>query len=123
MILDTGICSVFRKTDSSGAGEMPAPSYTRIHLSWYGELHFETNPANPTSQREDVKTDARIRILQNRAIHNHDVVVLAQVDAVPEVIPGDDERVPVYEVGRAYHGADEDSGELITDLSLVEVEP
>ena len=70
-----------------------------------------------------MKTDARIRILQNRAIHNHDVVVLAQVDAVPEAIPGDDERVPVYEVGRAYHGADEDSGELITDLSLVEVEP
>lgn len=123
MILDSGVCSVFRKVDSSGAGDKPVPSYDRIHVSWYGELHFETNPASPTTKREDIRTDARIRILQNRRINNHDVVLLEDLPDVPTAVPGAACRFPIYEVSRAYHGLDADSGELVTDLSLVEVEP
>jgi hypothetical protein len=115
MILDKGVCSIFRKTDSSGAGMMPAPSYSLMHQSWYGELSFETAPMYRTPKREDVKTDARIRVLQNRAIANHDVVVLKQCSTV---IDGD----VVYEVNRAYHGNDDENGTSITDLSLEVIE-
>lgn len=117
MILDAGICTVFRKVDSSGAGEKPAPSYTRLCQSWYGELAFETAPVSSTASREDVRTDTRIRVHQNRAINNHDVVVLCDVDTVP--LGG----VPVYEVARAFHGTDDEAGELISDLSLEVTEP
>lgn len=115
MILDKGICSIFRKGDTSGAGRMPVSGYALIHQSWYGELSFETSPIYRTQNREDVKTDARIRVLQNRAIANHDVVVLRQCSTV---IDGD----VVYEVNRAYHGNDDENGTSITDLSLEVIE-
>lgn len=81
--------------------------------SWYAELDFATTPARPTDAREEVRTDTRIRILQNRAINNHDRVELEN----------DDGSTTTYEVTRAYHGRDDDSGELITDLNLEVVEP
>lgn len=113
MILDKGIATIYRKTDTSEAGAMPAFADVEFWRSWYGELNFETAPARPTENREEIRVDARIRILQNRQIANHDRVRLAPY--------GGGERL--YEVGRAYHGRDEDSGELITDLSLEVYEP
>lgn len=113
MILDKGICTVYRKTNTAGAGEMPVYTDVEIHKSWYGELSFETSPGRPTEYREEVQTDARIRILQNRAITNHDRVELVPFCGEP----------CVYEVTRAYHGFDADSAELITDLSLQGVKP
>jgi hypothetical protein len=70
----------------------------------------------PTESREETQTDARIRILQDRRIANHDVVVFANVNRVQDVLKA-------YEVTRAYHGKDSDSGELITDLTLQRVKP
>ena len=108
MILDKGIATLYHKTDTSGAGEMPAFSDVQFWQSWYGELSFETTPGRPTNVREEVRCDARVRVLQNRAITNHDRVELAETGG----------PVKTYEVIRAYHGRDDDSGELITDLSL-----
>ena len=113
MILDKGICTIYRKTNTAASGAMPVYSDVQIWQSWYGELNFETSPARPTEDREEVETAARVRILQNRSINNHDRVQLAPVG-------GTTSR---YEVTRAYHVSDSESGELITDLTLEVVEP
>lgn len=111
MILDTGICKVYHKTNIAGPGAMPVYQDTLIAEGWYGELNFETAPVRPAGPRENVRTDTRVRILQNRQINNHDRVLLSAEDGV------------VYEVTRAYHGTDADNGEPITDLSLEVVTP
>lgn len=114
MILDKGICTVYHKTNTAEAGAMPVFADVPFWRSWYGELNFETAPARPTPDREEVQTDARIRILQNRDINNHDRVRLGRCSDGAEVL---------YEVTRAYHGHDDESGEDITDLSLEVVKP
>ncbi|MBQ8616005.1 MAG: hypothetical protein IJ418_00700 [Clostridia bacterium] len=111
MILDDGICTVFAVEDVSKPGEMPQKGYRKKSRAWYGVLDFATVASWPTEDREEVRVDERIRIPQNRSITNHDVVVLASVDEVKE-------GMRVLEVVRAYHGHDNDSGEMITDLSL-----
>ena len=114
MILDAGICSIFRKVDLALSGEMPRPGFELIGQSWYGELSFETSPARPTEGRQELKTDTRVRILQNRAIKQDDVVVLQDL-AVFEDRAQDE---PVYKITRAWHGPDETGATLISDLSL-----
>lgn len=115
MLLDSGICSIFRKKDTSQPGDKPKDGYEMLYQSWYGELSFETAPFRASEDREDTKTDARIRIHQNRSINNHDVVVLSAESNMPD----DAQR---FDVIRAYHGTDSDNGQPITDLTLEEVE-
>lgn len=117
MILDSGICTVFRKYDMALSGEMPRPGFAVFWKSWYGELSFETSPANPTEGRTERLTDARIRIQQNRDIRQHDVVVLENVDRL------EDAHGPVYEITRAWHGQEDESPALISDLTLEVYEP
>lgn len=116
MILDTGICSVFARSDRGQDGNMPGYAYRLRCQGWYKLLQFETSPANPTDDRIERQTDARIRILQCTDLHEMDVVVLMLADALPE-------SVRRYEVTRAYHGFDDDNGQPITDLTLREVSP
>lgn len=106
MILDSGICTVYEVKNVAPPGGMPRMALVQKHQSWYGELNFETAPANAAMQ-EVVETSARIRVLQNRDITNNNVVILADGKQ--------------YEVTRAYHGVDEESGEPITDLTLKKV--
>ena len=113
MILDKGIATIYHKLDTAAAGDMPEYLDDMFWQSWYGELNFETAPGRPTDNREEVRTDARIRILQNREINNHDRVELTPVTG----------ETLTYEVTRAYHGRDDESGELITDLNLEVIEP
>ncbi len=105
MILDKGICSIYRIENIAEPGNTPKEGLVLKCDSWYGELNFETIPVNAVMQ-EGIETSARIRILQNRGINNHDVVAI------------DNQQ---YEVTRAYHGVDDESGELITDLTLKKV--
>lgn len=111
MILDRGPAIVSRKTNTAQLGAMPVWQDVPFFESWYGELSFETSPARPTGVREETRADARIRVIQDRRINNHDRVKLS----------ADDDTV--YEVARAFHGTDAESGELITDLTLVVVSP
>ena len=113
MILDTGYCRVFRKTNTATAGSKPNWTDVQFHESYYGELNFETSPARPTEHREEINTAARVRILQNRSIANHDRVKLERFSDAERP-----EANEVFEVTRAWHGVDEDSGEPITDLTL-----
>ena len=105
MILDKGICSIYKVDNIAEPGDMPKQGLVLKYQSWYGELNFETNPVNAAEQ-EGIEVSARIRILQNRAISNHDVAIL----------PDNSEQQ--YDITRAYHGADDESGELISDLTL-----
>lgn len=116
MILDDGICTIFRKEDISRPGMMPKYKYRRISAHWYGELDFATASAYPTDGREETQIDARIRILQDRGINNKDVLVMANVQTVEDVLV-------LYEITRAFHGKDDESGERITDLTLKKVKP
>lgn len=113
MILDTGICTVYHTVDTAGPGEKPNLVDAPLFQSWYGELSFETAPARPTPDREEIRTDARIRILQCRRVTNHDCVDLTDAE-------GSTTR---YRVTRAFHGTDAESGELITDLNLEVIAP
>lgn len=119
MILDSGICSIFRKEDIALSGEMPKPRFTFVGKSWFGELSFETSPARPTDGRTALKTDARIRILQNRNIKQYDIVLL------DDVTEWNDRSLDslVYRITRAYHGQDDSGADLITDLSLEVYKP
>ena len=119
MILDKGICTVFRKTDGAQAGAMPAWTYTPIYSSWYGELSYETSPAWVTEGRKERKADGRIRVLQNRDIRQNDVVVLEQLATFAERSEG----AQVFQVIRAWHGQDDDGPAPISDLTLEVYEP
>lgn len=111
MILDRGICTVYRKTSTTPAGGKPTATWTAFHASYYGELSFETAPARPTENREETNTAARVRILQNRGIQNQDTAELVPFD-------GTNAKAGYYRITRAYHGTDGDNGEAITDLTL-----
>lgn len=113
MILDKGICVISHKVNAAGSGEKPIYVDVDFWRSWYGELSYETAMAWPTDRREEVRTDARVRILQCREITNHDRVTLTPTG----------QNALHYEVTRAYHGTDDESGELITDLNLEVVRP
>lgn len=113
MILDRGICTVSKRVNTAEPGRKPVYSYSDYHQSLYGELSYETAQWI-NENREAVRADARIRVLQDRRITNHDRVVLQ---------PYDSEGTLTYEVTRAYHGTDPDSGELISDLTLGGINP
>lgn len=114
MILDDGICTVFEPVDITPPGGMPVHGYRKKHQGWYEELDFATAQDWPTDDREEKKVDARIRMLQNRGITNKDVVVLADTDTVEDGM----ER---YEVIRAWHGHEQETGTPISDLTLERV--
>lgn len=104
---------MYRKRNTAPPGWKPAFENVALFSSWYGELSFATSEDRPTERREETRTDARIRILQCRHINNHDRVTLSPFGG----------EAAYFEVTRAYHGRDDESGELITDLSLVVVQP
>ena len=119
MILDSGICTVFRKSDTATAGSMPTFTYTPIWASWYGELSYETSPVWQTDGRKELKADGRIRILQNRTIAQNDVVVLEHLESFAARSTG----ATVYKIIRAYHGTDDDGPTQISDLTLEVIKP
>ena len=113
MILDSGICTIFAKRNAAGRGQMPRYAYDMKVQSYFGELDFASGGTWTTQGREDVVIDARIRIYQDRTVTVHDVVVLKDVETT--------EGEALYEIDRIYHGRDNESGELISDLTLRKV--
>lgn len=119
MILDSGICTVFRKRDVSSPGDMPTVEYLPIWASWYGELSYETAPTWQTEGRKEQRADGRIRVLQCRSIRQNDVVVLEHLASFADRSEG----ATVYRIVRAYHGTDDDGPTEISDLTLEVTEP
>lgn len=111
MILDRGLCRIYRQKSITEPGGKPKSTEEMIFESYYGELNFETSPARPTEKREETQTAARIRILQNREIRKQDVAELIPFD-------GTEAKTVKYRIARAWHGADDESGEMISDLTL-----
>lgn len=122
MILDSGICTVFKKADLSEPGGMPVFGLKVRTKAFFGMLDFATEQEWPTEGREETEVAARIRILQDRAITNHDAVVLEDVNTGTDSMTVEELHnafgVTVLEVTRAYHGHDDETGEPITDLTL-----
>lgn len=111
MILDRGLCRIYRRISVTEPGGKPKSEEELIFESYYGELNFETSPARPTEKREETQTAARIRILQNRRIRKEDVAELIPFD-------GAEVKTEKYRIARAWHGNDDESGEQISDLTL-----
>ena len=111
MILDSGICTIFEMVDKAVPGGKPDLRPQEKSMSWFGFLDFATAEAWPTEGREEVEVSARIRILQDRSITNKNVVVLQETHEIAD-------DMTRYEVTRAYHGHDDESGQPITDLTL-----
>ena len=110
MILGDGICTIFAREDVSGRGEMPRFAYRKRTQSYFANLDFASGTMWTTQGREDVVIDARIRVLQDRAISPQDVVTLQKAEDV--------QGHALYEIDRVWHGRDEESGMLISDLNL-----
>ncbi|MCQ2317065.1 MAG: hypothetical protein MJZ85_10370 [Bacteroidales bacterium] len=108
VILDAGICTINKKINFAPAGAKPVFTEQPLTRCWYGVLNHEVTPDRPTGNREEVHTDLRVRILQNRRVDNHCVVIAEGIR---------------YEVTRVYHSRDDYSGELISDLNLAVIEP
>lgn len=111
MILDRGPATIFERREISAAGERPKYGYGWKMCSLYAELDFSTSPVRRTAERQEEQIDARIRIHQNRGIHPGDAVVLEACQTMPE-------RAEIFEILRAFHGKDDESGRPITDLAL-----
>jgi hypothetical protein len=107
MILDTGICKVFKLVNTAAAGDKPNQTKQKIADAWYGELSYESRPVQYTESQEQVEISMRIRILRNRNITEKAIVEIAGED---------------YQVVRVFNGIDDDSGEPISDLSLTRLE-
>lgn len=122
MILDSGICTIFKKTDVSEPGGMPVFALKMRTKAFFGLLDFATQQQWPTEGREEIEVAARIRILQDRHITNHDAIVLQDVDVETQSMTAEELHdafdVDVLEVIRAFHGHDDETGEPITDLTL-----
>jgi len=106
MILDSGICQIYKVKNTARPGEMPNETLVQIAECWYGELSFESSPIQYTENLEQIEIAQRIRILQNRELQEKAVVII------------DGQQ---YKVERLYHGKDIESGELITDMNLSRV--
>ena len=119
MILDSGVCTVFRKTDTSAPGAMPGAGYVPIWASWFADLNFETAPVWNTEGRKELRVDRRIRILQCKNIAQNDVVVMDHIGEYSERALD----AVVYKVIRAYHGTDDEGPTQISDLSLEVITP
>ena len=117
MILDSGICSIYRKQNISQPGAMPVVGYVLISRGWYKELDFATAPTWRTEGREEQRADGRIRIWQNRSVNQYDLVILRDTTEGPE------EGDTLYKITRAWHGTDEEGADLISDLTLEVVRP
>lgn len=111
MILDDGRATVYRKVNVANPGEKPVFENRTLTAGWYGVLNYSTDPITPTDSREETRVDLRIRMLQDRRIANHDIVRCENREGT----------LDLYEVTRAYHGHDDESGELISDLTLERV--
>lgn len=114
MLLDSGVYTVFGAISQKKPGGMPVTTYETLGSGWYGLLQFETTPAWPTEGREEKEVSKRIRVLQDERINTKSLVVLQEADTLESL----EDDVQRYEVARAYHGVDEESGEPITDLTL-----
>ena len=107
MILDSGICKIYKINDISETGEMPKKNLILESKSWYGELDFSSSPIQHTDVSEMIEISQRIRIIQNRMIMKNKTIVIIGADQ--------------FNVERIFHGKDEETGELISDISLSQV--
>lgn len=114
MLLDTGICTTYKVTNTAAAGDMPNKTLVKIADHWFGEMSYESAPVQYTDSEVQVIIERKIRILQDRNVQKGVIVQIGSEQ---------------YEAVKVYHGRDDflvygrrvGSGELVTDISLTKV--
>lgn len=111
MILDSGILTIYRTIDTAEPGGMPRQTLQALYRGWYGLRAWGSRRRDPTGARPDRQIDCRVRILRLNDLREGDLVILSDVAATGVL-------TPAYRVEEFYQAADEESGELISDLYL-----
>ena len=107
MILDSGICKIYKIANTAGPGEMPNENKVKIAERWFGDLDFSSAPTQYTESLEQIEVSRKIRVLRVDEIVMKKTIVEIGVEA--------------YMVERVYDGTDKESGERISDISLSKV--
>lgn len=77
---------------------------------------FTARPRYLQEEKESTTLAAKIRIIQNRQISTHDIVVLEDAEQVPA-------SAVQYRIVNLYHDTDRENGQPITDIDLEVVQP
>lgn len=104
MLLDDGILEIYKVISGKSKTGKPIKELNFFDKAYYSIISDSISEYYHARQA-DVQIDLRVEILQNKKIHNNDVIII------------DDEQ---YKVGRLYHGTDDD-GRPITDITLEKV--
>lgn len=101
MLLDDGNLKIYKVCPKKSKTGKPIKELVYLDEAYYSIINDSISEYYKAKQA-DVQIDLRVEILQNKRIHSNDIIII------------DDEK---YEVGRIYHGTDED-GIPITDITL-----
>lgn len=94
MILDAGICMIFRVNGSGRGIDSPTAGMPVVYRNWFGLLHCESKAGGISS--------CKIRV-HDADIQEFDIAAFGGKNWI---------------VTRAYHGYDDDNGQPIADLTL-----
>lgn len=104
MILDEGILEIYKIIpDKSDTGK-PLKKLELYDKAWFGTINTSISEYYSAKQ-SDVSIDKRVEILQNKGVNTNDIIIIDNIQ---------------YNVGRVYHGTDEDDIP-ITDITLEKV--
>ncbi len=104
MILDDGILKIYKVVPKKTKTGKPTKKLKHLVDAWYGIINTSISEYYDAKQA-DVDIELRVEILQNKEVTSKNIIVI------------DKEQ---YNVGRVYHGLDED-GIPITDITLEKV--
>ena len=106
MILDANILTVYKTVNTAAPGKMPDMQPVEYARSWYGWRDHEAASAYTTDPQRATEYTIKIRAHRIEGITARDMVDI-----------GDGAGI-AYEIARVYQGRDEDSGQLISDITI-----
>lgn len=109
MLLDSGIATIWRGTNTAPAGDMPVIEYTiQFFQSYYGDKTVGIN-RYWTAMAHDDRADLLVEIQRNSGISTAD---RCEISPVLDI-----ESAGMYKIIQVQHLLDED-GQPVTDLTL-----
>lgn len=105
MLLDAGICIIYRSENAAPSGDMPKEAWAERSQHWYGELTVGVTRYR-AALKDNERADLLLRIWRDRDIRTTD---RCMVDGA------------LYKINQVQHRTDED-GLLVTDLELERLE-
>lgn len=112
MLLDSGVATIRRGTNTAPAGAKPAYDYSDYFVSCYGEKTVGVNRYWAAKAHDD-QADFLVEIQRNGGIRTSDICVLEPFMDAPATGP--------YRIIQVQHLLDED-GQPVTDLTLERID-